>query len=88
METVSVKFEDNFLQEIEGVMKVHNYATKAEFIREAVRDKVIDLEKQEYIARALKLYGASKKKTTDKDLHQAREGAAKEIAKELGVDLD
>ena len=90
METVSLKMEDTFLENIEKAMYKHNYTTKAEFISEAIRGKLTDLEKQEYILRALKLYGTGKDKhgtITDKDLHRAREKAAKELAQELGVDL-
>ena len=91
METVSLKMEDTFLDNIEKAMHKHNYTTKAEFIREAIRGKLTDLEKQEYILRALKLYGAGKDKhrsITDEDLHRAREKAAKELAQELGVELN
>lgn len=91
MEIVSIKFEEDFLKNVEKAMKKHNYSTKAEFVREAIRDKLTDLEKQDYLFSALRLYGAGRKKhgyLTDQDIHKARERAAKELAKELGVDLD
>jgi metal-responsive CopG/Arc/MetJ family transcriptional regulator len=47
MENVSLKLERNFLQAIEKVMKKHNYMTKTEFIREAIRDKIRKLEEKE-----------------------------------------
>lgn len=47
METISLKLEKAFLAEIEKVMKKHNYTTKTEFIREAIRDKLKELEKRE-----------------------------------------
>ncbi len=47
MESISLKLEKAFLQDIEKVMKKHNYSTKTEFIREAIRDKIKELEKQE-----------------------------------------
>ena len=90
MESVSLKLEDSFLKNIEETMKKHRYTTKTEFIREAIRDKIRDLEKEEYMMRALKLYGAGKKEhghITDERIHEARENAAKELAKELGVNL-
>ena len=43
MKTISLKLEKLFLEEIEKTMKKHNYATKTEFIREAIRDKVSEL---------------------------------------------
>ncbi len=90
MEAVSLKFEENFLKNIEKAMKKYNYSTKTEFIREAIREKLIDLEKQDYMLMALKMYGAGKTKhgiIKDDTLHEARERAARELAKELGVDL-
>ncbi|MGA2130235.1 MAG: ribbon-helix-helix domain-containing protein [Candidatus Pacearchaeota archaeon] len=47
METISLKLEKAFLQEIEKVMKKHNYTTKTEFIREAIRDKLKELGEKE-----------------------------------------
>ena len=83
MEAVSLKLEDEFLHDIEKTMKKHRYTTKTEFIRESIRDKIIDLEKEEALIRAKKLYGASKRKTTDEDIHKAGEKAFEELDKEL-----
>ncbi len=47
MENVSLKMERNFLDAIEKVMRKHNYMTKTEFIREAIRDKIKKLEEKE-----------------------------------------
>ncbi|MDP3965992.1 MAG: ribbon-helix-helix domain-containing protein [archaeon] len=49
MENVSLKLEQNFLSAIEKIMKRHNYMTKAEFIREALRDKIRVLEEREIL---------------------------------------
>jgi len=49
MENVSLKLEHNFLLAINKVMKKHNYMTKAEFIREALRDKIRMIEEKEII---------------------------------------
>lgn len=90
MEAVTVKFEEEFLDTVEKTMKKHRYATKAEFIREAVREKLNDLEKREYMMRAFKLYGAGMPKhhhITNEDIHKTREKVAREMAQELGVEL-
>ncbi|MEI6058736.1 MAG: hypothetical protein WCP89_03105 [archaeon] len=50
MENISLKLEENFLKAIEAVMKKHNYTTKTEFVREAIRDKIRRLEEKEIIA--------------------------------------
>lgn len=85
MESVSLKLENSFLEDIKKSMKKHRYTTKTEFIREAIRDKIRDLEKEELLKKVKKLYGASKRKTTDEELHKAGEKAFQQIAKELGV---
>ena len=83
MEAISLKLEDSFLEDIEDVMKKHRYTTKTEFIREAIRDKIKELEKEDLLLKARKLYGASKRKTSDEDLHKAREKAFRELEEEL-----
>ena len=83
METVCIKLDEGFAREVEQVMKRHRYATKTEFIREAVRDKISDLDKELALARVRALYGSSPRKTTDAQLHAARELAFEEIAASL-----
>ena len=83
MESISLKLENEFLKDIEGIMKKHRYTTKTEFIREAIRDKIRDLEKEELLLRAKSLYGASKRKTTDEEIHKAGEKAFQELEREL-----
>ena len=83
METISIKMEDEFAKNIDKVMKKHNYTTKTEFIREAIRDKIKDLEKEESLKRIAKLYGSSRIQTTDKQLHEARQKAFEELEKEI-----
>ncbi|MCK5282352.1 MAG: hypothetical protein KAK00_03000 [Nanoarchaeota archaeon] len=72
--------EDTFLKDIETSIRKHRYTTKTEFIREAIRDKIKDLEREEALLRLNKLYGASKRKTTNKDLLKAGEEAFEELA--------
>ena len=49
MENISLKLEENFLKAIMAIMKKHNYMTKTEFIREAIRDKIRKLEEKEIL---------------------------------------
>ncbi len=49
MENISLKIEPKFLFAINKVMKKHHYVTKAEFIREALRDKIRVLEEKEIL---------------------------------------
>ena len=56
-----------------------------EFIREAIRNKLDDLETKEALLRVKKMYGAGKgkHKITNKMIHEAGEKAVKDIEKEL-----
>ena len=83
MESVCIKLEDTFLKDMEKSMRRHRYSTKTEFIREAIRDKIKDLEKEDALLRLQGLYGASRRKTTDAELHRSGDKAFEELAKEL-----
>ncbi len=75
MEIVSLKLENNLLKEIDHTLVRNRYATRTEFIRDAIREKLSDLEKDQLLKEIARLRGISKKKTTDQELHQAREKA-------------
>lgn len=85
MRTVSVKLQSSLLKEVDRNLVKHRYGTRTEFIREAVRDKLKDLETEAALLRLEKMYGAGKGRhhTTDADLHKARDAAMRELAKKL-----
>jgi len=83
MEQVCIRFEGEFLRAIEKIMRKQRYSTLTEFIRESVRDKLKQLEKEESLARIRRLYGYSKKKTDDFALHRAGENAFKQLEKKF-----
>jgi len=85
MENVSLKIEPQFLKEIESTMKKNRYMTKTEFIREAIRDKLKELEKQNMLKHLDRIAGVSKHKTTDNELHKAGEKAFKELEKKFST---
>jgi len=84
MEPVSIKFDERSLKNLGKIMQKFGYSTKTEFIREAVRDKIRDLEKEEALKKIDKLFGASKRRTTDAQLHEAREKLEKIYDKKFG----
>ena len=81
MEQVCIRFEGDFLKDLERIMKRNRYSTKTEFIREAVREKLKALEREEALKNVEKLFGSSKHKTSDEELHKARKKLAKEYGK-------
>ena len=80
-----MKIDKSLANKIDSTLVKHKYTTKTEFIREAIRDKIKDLEKEELV---MKYYGASKRRTTDEQLHKAREEVVKDFAKKFNMDLD
>ena len=60
MESITIKVEDNLVKEIDKAMKPY-YSTKTEFIREAIRDKLIDLKKSK-LQKFRAYFGSSKVK--------------------------
>ena len=87
METISLKMEKNLLDDIDRTLKENRYATRTEFIRDAIRHKLSDMEKQEIFRKLDSLKGCLKGKAKMSD-EKAGELAFQEIAKRLGVKLD
>lgn len=83
METISLRLDTEFLKDIERAMKKHRYSTTTEFIREALRDKISRLRKEETLQVVERLAGSSKKKTTDEELEKARDKVMKYYEKKL-----
>ena len=83
METVTVKFQEAVLKKIEKSIIEHNFNSRTEFIREAVRDKLADLNKEELIKEFLKFRGKAKKKTSYEENRKTRKIISKELLQEL-----
>ena len=49
METISLKMETKLIKDIDRAMKRHRYSTRTEFIRDAIRNKLGALGKEEAI---------------------------------------
>ena len=73
MEAISLKLEETLLKEIDENLAKHRYSTRTEFIRDAIREKLSELEKENMLKAVAELRGSSKRKTTDEQLHIARE---------------
>ncbi len=81
MQIISLKLEENLLCELDQKLKNHRYSTRTEFIRDAIREKLSELEKDEILRNLALLKGSSKRKTTNLELHKAREKVFKELEK-------
>ncbi|MDD5418130.1 MAG: ribbon-helix-helix domain-containing protein [Candidatus Nanoarchaeia archaeon] len=85
METVTLKREEKLLKDIDGSIKNHRYSTRTEFIRDAIRSKLSNLEKEEAIRKLAGLKGTLTRKTR-MDEEKAGELAFMQIAKKLNLD--
>jgi len=83
METVTVKFQEDILKKIDKSITTHNFNSRTEFIREAIRDKLLELNKEDLIKGFLSFRGKSKKSTTYEENRKTREIASKELMEDL-----
>ena len=79
MEVVSVKFQEHVLKNIDQSINRHHFNSRTEFIREAVRDKLTELEREAAFRQFLSLRGKSRIKTTDTDNAHTRNQTSKEM---------
>jgi len=83
METISVKFQEDIMRKVDDSIAQHNFNSRTEFIREAVRDKLSELSKEDLIQEFIKFRGKAKKKTTYEENMKTKKEASKELMAEL-----
>ena len=83
METISLKLDETMLHNIDTCLKDHNFSTRTEFVRAAVREKLDDLQKEDLMKQFIALKGKAKKTTTDEERHKIREQVFEEFNKKL-----
>ncbi|MBU1199807.1 MAG: ribbon-helix-helix domain-containing protein [Nanoarchaeota archaeon] len=86
MENISLKMDKNLLNNIDKTLKNHNYSTRTEFIRDSIRSKLTQLEKEEAI-RKLEAFRGSLKGKAKMSYEKARKEAVKELFLSKGWDL-
>lgn len=84
MEIVTVRFQEDILQKIDESIAMHNFNSRTEFIREAVRKELADLDREKLIKEFLSYRGKAKVKVSDEQIRKAKE----EVSKELLADLE
>ena len=87
MESITIKVEDNLAKEINRAMK-NGYTTKTEFIREAVRDKLNEIKKEDVLEELKEYFGKAKVGTTYEKEREIRDKVGREFAKKFGINLD
>ena len=84
MEVVTVKFQEEVLKKVDKAIEGHNFNSRTELIREAVRDKLVELSKEQLMTEFLKFRGKARHKTTYEDNLKTKEAVGKELMAELG----
>ena len=84
METISLKLDEGMLHNVDESLKKHNFSTRTEFIRDAIREKLEELSREDLMKEFLKFKGKAKKKVSDAELKKIREDVFDQIAKEKG----
>ena len=82
-----MKMEPELLKNIDNNLKKNNYSTRTEFIREAIRNKLTELEKEEVIKKLTAFKGSLKGKARMSE-EEASNIAIRKIAKKFNLRLD
>ena len=82
-EMITVKLDNTFLKQIDSVVGTQGYQNRTEFIRNALREKVEEAKLKQAMMEIAHLKGASKKKTSDKELEKIRDKVFGEFNKKL-----
>lgn len=87
METISLKMEEKLLHDVDSSIKGHRYSTRTEFIRDAIRCKLNDLEKEDAVRKLAAFKGSLKGEAKMGDKEASRK-ASQAIAAKFGLKLD
>lgn len=85
MHAITIKMENKLLEELDQKLGEHRYSTRTEFIRDAIREKLSELEKEQLLRNLVQLKGSSKRKTSDKQLHEARDEVFEILEKKFKI---
>jgi metal-responsive CopG/Arc/MetJ family transcriptional regulator len=88
MKTISLKMDDGLLESVDCSLKKNRYSTRTEFIRDAIRSKLTQLEKDEAIRKLKEFKGSLKGKSKGLGDEEAGRLAFMEIAKKHNIKLD
>lgn len=84
---MTVRLDNNISKKIDIILKEFNYSTKTDFVREAIRTKIIELEEQRTKREALKnlekYFGSIKTGKTMKENNILIKQAGEEFVKEF-----
>jgi metal-responsive CopG/Arc/MetJ family transcriptional regulator len=86
VETISLKLDEEMLSNIDKSLKKNNFSTRTEFVRDAIREKLEKMTRDELIQHFLSLKGKAKTKTTDEEWEKVKEEGFKNFMRKRGWD--
>jgi Arc/MetJ-type ribon-helix-helix transcriptional regulator len=81
-EMITVKMDNRFLEEVDSAVEKGHYQNRTEFIRSALRDKLEDIQYQEYRSNIMRIQGRNPRHVSQEEYEKARENTFKEIEHE------
>jgi len=88
MDIVTVKFQENVLKKLDKAITDHDYNSRTEFIREAVRDKMASLKQDKLVREFLKSREKRRPNVTVDDVRETREHMTRNLIKQLNFRLE
>ena len=85
MEIITFKLQENITKKIDRLLKPLHFNNRTEFIRESVREKLNQIEKEKILMKLTKFKGSLKGKMSDEEAGRL---ASLDIAKKFGIKLD
>lgn len=82
-EMITLKLDDKFLDDIDGIVKKEGYHNRTEFIRNALREQVNKAKMKQTIMELAHLKGKSNRTISNKEYEQARKKAFEELEKKI-----
>ena len=89
MDVLTVRLDDNISKKINVILKEFNYSTKTDFVREAIRTKVTEMEREQEKKATLALIDANfgklknKTKMSDEEFASKRDEIFKNFEKKI-----
>jgi Arc/MetJ-type ribon-helix-helix transcriptional regulator len=88
MDIVTFKISEEILKKIDNNLRPFNFSNRTEFIREAIREKLNQIEKDRVIKELDKFQKAKKKRLTVKRIGRLRKRVGKKYKKKLRIKIE
>lgn len=88
METVTFKLHEKVLTKIDEILEPLNFSNRTEFIREAVREKLHQIETEKFMKQLAQHKGTAKRQISDGQLKAIKDDVARKYAAKFGVSLE